>query len=50
MTQGTKTNPMSEAWAPIKSVGGELRPRADEIAPRTSRQAARAGNRKTLDL
>jgi hypothetical protein len=50
MTHGTKTSPMSETSAPIKSVGRKLRSCADELAPRIERQSARTGNRKSLRL
>jgi hypothetical protein len=50
MTYGTKTSPMSQTSAPIESVGCELRPCANELAPRIDRQGARAGNRKSLRL
>jgi hypothetical protein len=41
---------MSEASAPIKSVGGKSRPRADQIAQSIGRHGACAGNRKTRSL
>ena len=50
MTQETQTSPLSETSAPITSVGGEMRPRANEVAPSIGRKGAYAGNRKSLNL
>jgi hypothetical protein len=50
MTHGTKRDLMGDAWAPIKSVDGNWRTRADDIAPMISCQAVGGGDRKTLNL
>ena len=50
MINAAKSNPVSEPWAPIKSIGRKSRPRAHELALRIDSQGACAGNRKSLSL
>jgi hypothetical protein len=50
MTQETKISPLGKASAPITSLAGAMRSRADEVVPSVARSGAYAGNRKTLSL
>jgi hypothetical protein len=50
MTQDTKTGLMGDACAPIESVRGKRRTRADNIAPMISYRVVGDNNRKTLNL